>query len=148
MTSSWPRSAGCTGSTPSGFTAPSTTSRPSSSRPPIITNRTPTSRLESNELSLHQTQGVSTTDTDPAWVAAHYAGRWSIEVVFRDNCGRDRPCGRPPAQIPACAANALGSCLGYERQIACWAKDAGDGRVVAIESRGGSCASSSGGCAG
>jgi len=23
--------------------------------------------------------------------------------------------GRPPAQIPACAANALGSCLGYER---------------------------------
>src|SRR5680860_1365075 len=59
MTSSWPRSAGCTGSTPSGFTAPSTTSRPSSSRPPIITNRTPTSRLESNELSLHQTQGVS-----------------------------------------------------------------------------------------
>jgi monoamine oxidase len=27
--------------------------------------------------------------------------------------GRDRPCGRPPAQIPACATNALGSCLGY-----------------------------------
>jgi putative transposase len=26
--------------------------------------------------------------------------------------GRDRPCGRPPAQIPACATNALGSCLG------------------------------------
>jgi putative transposase len=23
--------------------------------------------------------------------------------------GRDRPCGRPPAQIPACASNALGS---------------------------------------
>ena len=23
--------------------------------------------------------------------------------------GRDRPCGRPPAQIPTCAANALGS---------------------------------------
>ena len=30
--------------------------------------------------------------------------------------GRDRPHGRPPAQIPAGAANALGSCLGYERQ--------------------------------
>jgi hypothetical protein len=29
--------------------------------------------------------------------------------------GRDRPCGRPPAQIPACAANALGSCLGFWR---------------------------------
>jgi len=27
-------------------------------------------------------------------------------AVYR---GRDRPCGRPPAQIPACAANALGS---------------------------------------
>jgi hypothetical protein len=27
-----------------------------------------------------------TTDTtaDPAWVAAHYAGRWAIEVTFRD----------------------------------------------------------------
>jgi putative transposase len=30
--------------------------------------------------------------------------------VFVDHYrGRDRPCGRPPAQIPACAANALGS---------------------------------------
>src|SRR5680860_682274 len=63
MTSSWPRSAGCTGSTPSGFTAPSRTSRPSSMRPPIITNRRPASRLESNELSLHQTQGVSPSTT-------------------------------------------------------------------------------------
>ena len=23
-------------------------------------------------------------DADPAWVAGHYAGRWSVEVVFRD----------------------------------------------------------------
>jgi putative transposase len=30
--------------------------------------------------------------------------------VYVEHCrGRDRPCGRPPAQIPACAANALGS---------------------------------------
>ncbi len=30
--------------------------------------------------------------------------------IFVDHYrGRDRPCGRPPAQIPACAANALGS---------------------------------------
>jgi putative transposase len=30
--------------------------------------------------------------------------------VYRDHYrGRDCPCGRPPAQIPACAANALGS---------------------------------------
>jgi hypothetical protein len=27
--------------------------------------------------------------------------------------GRDRPCGRPPAQIPACGIPALGSCHGY-----------------------------------
>jgi len=26
--------------------------------------------------------------------------------------GRERPCGRPPAQIPACGITALGSCLG------------------------------------
>src|SRR6266702_888602 len=26
--------------------------------------------------------------------------------------GRDRPCGRPPAQIPACGITALGSYLG------------------------------------
>ena len=26
--------------------------------------------------------------------------------------GRDRPCGRPPAQIPACGTTALGSYLG------------------------------------
>jgi len=37
-----------------------------------------------------------------------------------DPCGRgrDRCCQRPPAQIPACAANALGSCLGCGRRIA------------------------------
>ncbi len=40
-------------------------------------------------------------------------GRRHLENVLRVyRChyrGRDRPCGRPPAQIPACAANALGS---------------------------------------
>jgi transposase len=40
-------------------------------------------------------------------------GRRHLEGVLRvyvDHYrGRDRPCGRPPAQIPACAANALGS---------------------------------------
>ena len=30
--------------------------------------------------------------------------------------GRDRPCGRPPAQIPACGTTALGSCLGSWRR--------------------------------
>ena len=32
--------------------------------------------------------------------------------------GRDRPCGRPPAQIPACGITALGSCLGFWRRSA------------------------------
>src|SRR6266511_1223104 len=39
--------------------------------------------------------------------------RRQLETVLREYVahyrGRDRPCGRPPAQIPACAANALGS---------------------------------------
>ncbi len=33
---------------------------------------------------------------------------WKTMLSFR---GRDRPYGRPPAQIPASAANALGSYL-------------------------------------
>ena len=37
-----------------------------------------------------------------------YAGT----AVFGKSRGRDRPCGRPPAQIPACGTTALGSCLG------------------------------------
>jgi putative transposase len=32
-----------------------------------------------------------------------------LHVYVQHYRGRDRPCGRPPAQIPACAANALGS---------------------------------------
>src|SRR5680860_854229 len=52
--------------------------------------------------------------------------------------GRDRPCGRPPAQIPACTASALGSCLGFERRSARWGRDASRGPVVAIGWRGGS----------
>jgi hypothetical protein len=38
---------------------------------------------------------------------------WTVNVR-----GRDRPCGRPPAQIPACTSSALGSCLGFGRQSA------------------------------
>jgi hypothetical protein len=49
--------------------------------------------------------------------------------------GRDRPCGRPPAQIPACAANALGSCLGFWRRSVSPGMDASRGRVVATGSR-------------
>ena len=68
----------------------------------------------------------------------------NMEHVGRgqNGCGRDRPCGRPPAQIPACGTTALGSCLGYGRQIAFRGRDASRGRVVAIGSRGGSSAPS------
>jgi hypothetical protein len=38
--------------------------------------------------------------------------------------GRDRPCGAAPTQIPACATNALGSCLGYWRGNARRERDA------------------------
>jgi hypothetical protein len=62
--------------------------------------------------------------------------------------GRDRPCGRPPAQIPACAANALGSCLGCERRSARQGRDAGCVLAGSTASRGGSSGSSSGGGAG
>ena len=40
------------------------------------------------------------------------------------NRGRDRPCGRPPAQIPASGTTALGSCLGSWRRTGRSAKDA------------------------
>jgi len=36
----------------------------------------------------------------------------ALLLANMDDRGRHRPCGRPPAQIPACASNALGSCLG------------------------------------
>ena len=36
-----------------------------------------------------------------------------VEVVSVCDGGRDRPYGRPPAQIPACGTTALGSCLGW-----------------------------------
>jgi putative transposase len=49
--------------------------------------------------------------------------------------GRDRPCGRPPAQIPACGTTALGSCLGFWRQGARSGRDASHGLSEAIGSR-------------
>src|SRR6266545_717038 len=63
-------------------------------------------------------------------------------------CGRDRPHGRPPAQIPASATNALGSCLRCERGGDRSGRDASRGQAEAIESPGGSYASSPGESAG
>ena len=57
--------------------------------------------------------------------------------------GRDRRCWRPPAQIPACAFNAPGSCLGFWRRSVRLARGAGCGVGVAIGRRGGASASRS-----
>jgi predicted transcriptional regulator len=59
--------------------------------------------------------------------------------------GRDRPRGRPPAQIPACGIPALGSCLRYEQQSVPPGRGAGFGQAEASAWPGGPCAPSSGG---
>jgi hypothetical protein len=56
--------------------------------------------------------------------------------------GRDRPCGRPPAQIPACGTTALGSCLRSWRRSGARGGDASPEPAVAIEPRSGSSAPS------
>ena len=49
---------------------------------------------------------------------AHGSPSAKLIVAFSmENRGRDRPCGRPPAQIPACGITALGSCLGSWRRV-------------------------------
>ena len=57
--------------------------------------------------------------------------------TFPANPGRDRPCGRPPGQIPACGISAPGSCLGSWRRSARWGRDARCGQGAAISSRSG-----------
>ena len=57
--------------------------------------------------------------------------RFTSTLTGTSGRGRDRPCGRPPAQIPACGTNALGSCLGYERQTAPGGRDAPRGQGAA-----------------
>ena len=65
-----------------------------------------------------------------------FSGLAEARVVIsdwrEDFRGRDDHCWPPPAQIPACASNALGSCLGFWRQSAREAMDAGSGLGVAI----------------
>ena len=58
--SNWKPSPGCTGSTPTASTATAATSRPQSSRQPTtLPNRPPQPGMETNNPSLHQTQGGS-----------------------------------------------------------------------------------------
>ena len=56
--------------------------------------------------------------------------------------GRDRPCGRPPAQIPACGGPHWAPTLGEWRRSAPRERDASRGRVAATGSRSGASASS------
>jgi len=65
--------------------------------------------------------GLATVRLETAGYAKEPA---AARTLFPLDRGRDRRCRRPPAQIPACAASALGSCLGWWRQIACRARDA------------------------
>ena len=78
--------------------------------------------------------------------------RWSSRPWngWRGTTGRGRDAGfpAPPAQIPACAANALGSCLGSERRSAPWAKDAESWVRVASAKRAAASSPSSSGHAG
>ena len=55
--------------------------------------------------------------------------------------GRDVGCPTPPAQIPACAFNALGSSLGFWRQSGHRARGAGCGVGAAIGQRPATCPS-------
>ena len=64
-TSSSPRSAGCTGTTPNASTATSATCpRPSSKPLTTLPSRPPARQPETNTPSLHQTQGDSVDDAD------------------------------------------------------------------------------------
>ena len=78
-------------------------------RPARTTGRSaPVPRIATRPLAVSAAWG-SRVDGPPQANTAPLAGR----PVGATGCrGRDRPCGRPPAQIPACASNALGSCLG------------------------------------
>ena|SRR5260221_7928708 len=54
------------------------------------------------------------SDTLRGWVkqAQIDSGKRPGTTTVDAGRGRDRPCGRPPAQIPACGTTALGSYLG------------------------------------
>ena len=73
-------------------------------------------------------------------IVSHYppgTSKWSR--------GRDRPYGRPPAQISACGTTALGSCLRFWQRGAFPGRGASRGLWVAIGSRSGPCVASSSG---
>jgi len=72
--------------------------------------------LAFDELGLHRV--IARLDAEN-----HSSARVAARLGMRqEDRGRDGSCGPPPAQIPASAFSALGSCLGFWRQSACWAR--------------------------
>jgi transposase len=88
--------------------------------------------------------GVYDIADDSAWVSVgvdHDTSVFAVATIGQwweqmgKSRGRDRPCGRPPAQIPACGTTALGSCLRFWRRSAPPGRDASRAVSVAIDSR-------------
>jgi Rhodopirellula transposase DDE domain len=78
---------------------------------------------DATRLLLTCDSGSSNGIRNRAWKKelAAFAGEAGLEITVchfppgtsKWSRGRDRPCGRPPAQIPASGITALGSCHGY-----------------------------------
>ena len=90
-TSSWPRSPGSTGSTPHGFTAPSATSRPPSSKPPTTLSspqqaeRKPNHRASTEPRAVQLRLVCSSSGTG--------SGSWATYLIVEAG-HRERRCDR------------------------------------------------------
>ena len=70
-------------------------------------------RLEGVDASVNlATEKAKVRFSAPVTVEEIMANSAPGEANDYNGRGRDRPCGRPPAQIPACGTTALGSYLG------------------------------------
>jgi hypothetical protein len=64
------------------------------------------------DLALHQ---LGTAQADAGFSRQHPPQLvWFVSPLERRRRGRDGDCAPPPAQIPACAANAPGSTSGHD----------------------------------
>ena len=113
--------------TPTASSAWASTSR----RRSMLAGRSrPASR--SPALSLRWGEGVADLAPGAPIFGVPRFGGYAVAVgtALRRHAGR---LGPPPAQIRACAPNALGSCLGYGRRSASGARDAERGRGESID---------------
>jgi hypothetical protein len=51
-----------------------------------------------------------------AYSHSNHEGLIAASCIEKEGPGRDEDCSPPPGQIPACAANAPGSSLGFWRR--------------------------------